>query len=288
MRFERQIAKQERMESHYRKYITALRKRTGARTASRSSSSPATVEDVSPRQHYSVAKKDRDRIDLYALSAKHMGDPALKVGDGFPYLFHFTDGLSQDFIMKLKDHLLARVLNKQYDAELPTFTTKDRDQLYIAEDRLEQRYSMSVYHTTYDLRRGKDRINMKNWTNIMTLSHDGIHPYAYARVLGIYGLDVLHGPTMSDEARMNVLWVHWYEIDETHRAGWKAKRLYRVKPISTLEDGAFGFLDPEDIIRGSHLIPGFVLGHRTTSPSDPASLWDPEEESDWKTYYVNR
>ena len=190
--------------------------------------------------------------------------------------------------MKLKDHLLARVLDKQYDSELPTFTTKDRDQLYIAEDRLEQRYSMNIYHTTYDLRRGKDRVNMKNRSHVMTLSYDGIHPYAYARVLAIYGLDVLHGPTMSDEVRMDVLWVRWYTIDETHRAGWKAKRLYRVKPIPSLEDGAFGFLDPTDVIRGSHLIPGFALGHRPPSPSDPTSLWDPEGECDWKTYYVNQ
>jgi len=196
--------------------------------------------------------------------------------------------LSQDFIVKLKDHLLARVLSKQYDTEQPTFTTKDRDQLYIAEDHLEQRYSMNVYHTMYDLRRGKDRVNMKNRSHIMTLSHNGIHPYAYTRVLGIYGLDVLHGPTMSDEVRMDVLWVRWYRIDKTHRAGWKVKQLYRVKPIPALDDGTFGFLDPNDIVRGSHLIPGFAVGHRATSLSDPASLWDLEEESNWKTYYVNQ
>jgi len=87
---------------------------------------------------------------------------------------------------------------------------------------------------------------------------------------------------------MDVLWVRWYKIDETHRAGWKVKRLYRIKPIPALEDGAFGFLDPNDIIHGSHLIPGFALGLRPTSPSDPASLWDPEKESNWKTYYVNQ
>ena len=194
----------------------------------------------------------------------------------------------QHFIIKLKDHLLARILNKQYNTEPPTFTTEDRDELYIAEDRLEQRYSMNVYHTTYDLRRGKDRVNMRNRSHVMTLSQDGVHPYAYALVLGIYGLDVLHGPTMSDEARMDILWVRWFKIDESHRAGWKAKRLYRIKFIPALEDGAFGFLDPDDIVRGSHLIPGFDLGHKTHSPSDPASIWDPEKDSDWKTYYVNQ
>ena len=194
----------------------------------------------------------------------------------------------QDFVEKLKDHLLARILNRQYDTKPPVFTTKDCNELYIAEDRLEQRYTMNVYYTTYDLRRGKDRLNMKNRSHIMTLSQDEIHPYAYAQVLGIFRLNVLHGPTMSDEVSMNVVWVRWFKIDETHRAGWKAKRLFRLKFVPPLEDGAFGFLDPDDIVRGSHLIPGFTLGHRVHSPGTPASIWDPKKGSDWETYYVNQ
>ena len=67
------------MEHHYRKYVEALRKKTGARVASRSGSSSGTSDSTSPRQHYSVAKKDRHHVDLYSLSGKHVGDPALKV-----------------------------------------------------------------------------------------------------------------------------------------------------------------------------------------------------------------
>ena len=190
--------------------------------------------------------------------------------------------------MKLKDHLLACVLNKQYETEPLMFTEKDRSTIYIRNNCLEQRYSMSVYYTTYDLRRSKDKVNMKGRSHVMALLHDGVHPYIYAQVLGIYRLYVLHGPTMVDEIKMDVLWVHWFKIDESHQAGWKAKRLYRIKPVPSLEDGAFGFLDPEDIIRGTHLIPGFHLGDRDTSPSDPASIWDHEKGSDWQAYYVNQ
>lgn len=190
--------------------------------------------------------------------------------------------------MKLKDHLLTRVLGKQYDPEPPTFTDRDRSELYIAEDRLEQRYTMNIYYTTYDLRRGKDRINMKNRPYIMTLSQDGTHPYAYAQVLGIFKLDVLHGPTMADELRMDVLWVRWFRIDNAHQAGWKAKRLYRLKFLPPLDSDAFGFLDPDDIIRGSHLIPGFALGLRGLLLADLASVWDPKKEFDWEAYYVNQ
>ncbi|KAF9791086.1 hypothetical protein BJ322DRAFT_994532, partial [Thelephora terrestris] len=119
VRFERQIAKHERIKHHYRKYVNALRNKTGGRTTSRPGPSTDGVVSSAPQQHHLMAKKDRDHVDLYALSNKHPGDPALK-----------------DFATLLKDHLLARILNKQYDAEPPLFTEEDRNQLYISEDRL--------------------------------------------------------------------------------------------------------------------------------------------------------
>ena len=189
---------------------------------------------------------------------------------------------------KLKDHLLARILNKQYKTEAPTFADKDQNALYIRSNRLEQQYTMSVYYTTYDLRWGRDKVNMRGRSHVMALSQDGVHPYVYAQVLGIYRLYVLHGPTMVDETKMDVLWVRWFKIDKTHRASWKAKWLYRIKFVPSLEDGAFGFLDPEDIICGTHLIQGFHHGHRHPSPNDPVSVWDHKKESDWQTYYVNQ
>lgn len=78
-RFERQIAKHERMERHYRKYMDALRRKTGGQKAPQPKPSSDAANDDSPRQHYSIAHRDRDHIDLYALSSKYIGDPALKV-----------------------------------------------------------------------------------------------------------------------------------------------------------------------------------------------------------------
>ena len=54
----------------------------------------------------------------------------------------------QDFASTLKDHLLACILGRQYDAQPPTFTKEDRNQLYISEDHLEWRYGMNVFYTT--------------------------------------------------------------------------------------------------------------------------------------------
>jgi hypothetical protein len=194
----------------------------------------------------------------------------------------------QDFIPNLKDHLLARILNCQYDPEPPTFTDSDRNKVLIIGKRLEQRYTMTVNYTTYDLRRGNDKINMKGRPYVMALSRgDPSHPYMYARVLGICRFKVLH-PTMATPTTMDVLWVHWLQIDRTHRAGWKAKRLYRVQFVPSLEDDAFGFLDPDDVIRGAHLIPCFDKGLIVNLPRTSVSQWDYPPEANWKFYYVNQ
>ena len=81
-----------------------------------SGSSPVT-EDSSPWQHYLVAERDRDHIDLYTLASKHMGDPALKVGDSFPYDFllcwHFprTSSWSSRIISSLMFSTNSMTLN---------------------------------------------------------------------------------------------------------------------------------------------------------------------------------
>ena len=57
----------------------------------------------------------------------------------------------QNFIPNLKSHLLACILHCQYDQELPTFTDRERNNIQIVGNRLEQRFTMTVYYTTYDL-----------------------------------------------------------------------------------------------------------------------------------------
>ena len=57
---------------------------------------------------------------------------------------------------------------------------------------------------------------------------------------------------------MNFLWVQWYGHDTSSPGGWSAKRLPRIGPLSSDYDGAYGFLDPQEVIRGVHLIPAFA------------------------------
>ena len=201
---------------------------------------------------------------------------------------HFTHLVCQDFIPKLKNHLLTRILGRQDDQEPPAFTDRERNNVQIVGNRLGQRFTMTVYYTTYDLRRGANKINMKGRPYVMALSRDDqSHPYMYARVLGVYRIGVLH-PTIAAPASMDVLWVRWLQIDHTHRAGWKAKRLYRVQFVPSDEEGAFGFLDPNDVIRGAHLIPCFNKGTIASLLAALVSRWDYPSNANWKYRYINQ
>jgi hypothetical protein len=109
-------------------------------------------------------------------------------------------------------------------------------------------------------------VNPRTNADIMVLSQetdddsDG-HPYWYARILGIFHVEIRHvGPLSTDSnvRRMDFVWVRWFGTDPTHCDGWEAKRLRRIGFLPG--DTAFGFIDPIQIIRAVHLIPAFAQG----------------------------
>ena len=88
------------------------------------------------------------------------------------------------------------------------------------------------------------------------------HPYWYACILGIYHAEIRYiGPNAvvsREPQRMEFLFVRWFGHDLTPRPGWKAKRLIRLGFVPGNDKTAFGFLDPAQVIRSIHLIPGFA------------------------------
>jgi hypothetical protein len=156
---------------------------------------------------------------------------------------------------------------------------------------------MRVNYTTYDLRRSQDSLNSRTHADIMVLSHEDqgtgqtrTHPYWYARIIGIFHAMVQHtGPhsRSSEPQCISFLWVRWYGRDFKHRAGWNAKRLHRIGFVDGDDPFAFGFLDPQHVIRGVHLIPAFSHG-RTGSLLQPKSIARSasEGDEDWQFYYV--
>jgi hypothetical protein len=115
----------------------------------------------------------------------------------------------------------------------------------------------------------------------MVLSHEDekTHPFWYARVIGIFHINVEYREDdtgmYSHPTRMDFLFVRWFRWDNSP-AGWTAKRLQRLEFFDEDSPDAYGFLDPDSVIRGIHLIPSF--DHRI-DPQDP--------ESDYRFQYVN-
>ena len=160
---------------------------------------------------------------------------------------------------------------------------------------------MRVNYTTYDVRRDQDTINPRTHADIMVLAPDEPdalvkHPYWYARVCGIYTMDVKYQEPGKPPIHktFEVLWVRWFGRCMKNPGGWKKKRLDRVGFLPASEFGAFGFFDPALVIRGCHMIPMFS-GERVDNLLPAASLMrtaaGPDGYTDgkeWEFYYVNR
>jgi hypothetical protein len=204
----------------------------------------------------------------------------------------------QDFIPHLKDHILSRLLGCAYDGDEIEYSEEDRDSIQLVGNRLYKHKTLRINYTTYDLRRQQDSINPRTQPDIMLLSHEeasnevDAHPYWYARIVGVFHVDVIHlGPksTSPNKRRINFLWVRWFGRDISFKAGWAAKRLHRLGFLDASSPGTVGFLDPTQVIRGIHIIPAFAHGQTAELLNPPRSVarLPLQEESDWRYYYVN-
>ena len=176
------------------------------------------------------------------------------------------------------------------------YTVQELGNVHIVNDRLYDHKTIRINYSTYDLLRDYDIVNPSKHANIMTVSplfdansssaSDG-HPFRYARVLGIYHADVVHfhpSKHTSVAQSLEFLLVHWYRRDLAYKAGFKRCRLHRLQLTPPEDPNAFGFLDPDDIIRGSHLIPAFARG-----PAEASRLPSVANNGRqaWNAYYVN-
>lgn len=202
----------------------------------------------------------------------------------------------QNFIYKLRIHFLSRLLGKGLDGDDPClFTDEERNSVRIVNNTIFSAQQLSVNYTTYDVRRDCDTINTTTHPYVMLRSPEvgaGAHPYWYAQVVGIYHAHVstnhLAAPKHSAQ-HMEFLWVRWLGIEPGRRSGPKMARLPKVGFVEATDEDAFGFLDPDLIIRGSHLIPDFHSGKTSDlMPYDgPTVARFPDEKDDWMNFYIN-
>jgi len=194
--------------------------------------------------------------------------------------------------------MLARIMGCNHDEDIPDFSDDERRNLAFRYKRIYKHAAFRLNYTTYDVRRAQDTINPRtSHTDIMVLSRDDEEgngkksPFWYGRVLGVFHVHVrqlgLGGlPKSMQDKRMDFLWVRWFGKEPGYRWGFKAQRLERVGYLVANDPGAFGFVDPQDVIRGCHLIPAFEYG-QTPEFIGPSMARD-HPDGDWESYYVSR
>ncbi|KJA13356.1 hypothetical protein HYPSUDRAFT_115550, partial [Hypholoma sublateritium FD-334 SS-4] len=245
---------------------------------------------------YHIGKTQNHPVDLRVFAQEKRHDPAAK-----------------DFMKNLKAHLLPRIHSRiQVDPHKFGFENADaaemaQNMVLIKDNRVYSHKLARFYHTTYDVRRSEDVINPRtSHCNVMLLcklaTSEGnsldtsvTHPFLYARVIGIYHVNVVYtGPGMKGYESMHFDFLHirWFQLEAIksqgrHRVrGWASLRLDRLSFPPMAEKSSFAFVDPALVLRSCHLIPAFSSGKRYSDGIGLSAL--SRDNSDWKMYYVNR
>ncbi|KAF9551569.1 hypothetical protein CPC08DRAFT_738298 [Agrocybe pediades] len=239
---------------------------------------PEEAESLSPTPpevHYHLSQDVKNKVDILKWLANNRGDQALV-----------------NFLPKLKDHLLNRIFGPPPGSA--SYSKQDHSQVNILNNRLYRHKVLRVNYTTYDMRRCQDVINPRTHGDIMVLAKEDestelAHPYWYARVIGIFHAKVCFtqpNKSVYEVKKMDILFVRWFGFDTTQPSGWKAKKLHQLGFLDGNNPEAFGFVDPDEVIRGVHLIPRFSLG-RTSHLLRPSIARSPlENDEDWDRYFI--
>ena len=82
-----------------------------------------------------------------------------------------------------------------------------------------------------------------------------------------------------------LVWKEPEYISGSHRA-----HLSKVGFVGSMDEFAFSFVDPANVICGCHLVPAFHEGRTTDLLPVPKSIsrcLNPGDNDDWVNYYVN-
>lgn len=204
----------------------------------------------------------------------------------------------QNFLPKLKGHLFSQ-LEELVRTKTNTDAILQHDKIFFKNNMLYQHNIMRINYTTYDVRRAQDTINPKRdnrdimllSTNYETRDPAAQHQYQYARVIGIFHVNLIYSEPATHRyqtQRMEFLWVRYFEHihNVPVQKGWSTARLDRLRFRRIDRDDAFGFLDPQQVIRACHIIPRFYSERLHSDGKGLSRCAD--DGNDWHAYYVNR
>lgn len=154
--------------------------------------------------------------------------------------------------------------------------------------------TLRINYTTYDVLRHQDVINPSTPHCFALLPAEfdqdsDAHPYIYAKVIGVYHTKAVYRGV---PRRMDFVHVRWLYYDYERPGGWDSCQLDHLSYSKCLTDednvDAFDFVDPNDIIRASHLIPDFNSGTTSDLLRASRSVAHDNDGNDWQSYYVDR
>jgi hypothetical protein len=268
-------------------------------------------EDVatSPEAHHVIGISQNFPEHIPMFLHKNREDPAIKVMS-----LDITESsllrwfIGQDFVPKLKRHILPRIRQILYqesaegeaDSNSPraglsaiSELCADDNSILFKGDRIYRHNLGRFNYTTYDVRRSQDVINPgTTHRDIMVLASnpdsdsESNHRFLYARVLGIYHVNVIYiggGSADYTPRRVEFLWVRWFDYDNNVQTDFKLDPI-RFPPMAY--EGAFDFVDPNNVVRGCHIVPAFARGKARADGIGLSRLAGDSE--DWSEYRVNR
>ncbi|KAJ7060769.1 hypothetical protein C8F01DRAFT_1290667 [Mycena amicta] len=246
---------------------------------------------IPPEQHHYISDSRRNFWDLRDLPGSGGYDSDSPDEDGSTRMeTEECDPALKDFTVKLKSHIRRRLLERDFDGDDMQFSSDDLINVVIDKDRVYTHATMRVNFTTYDLQRDQDVINPRNHRFVIVHAQDpeDPHPFWYGDVKGILHVyaSLLDQPTKPPQ-RLEILFTRWLQRDMSYRCGFKQKRLPRLRYMPHDSPDAFGFLDPQDVVRGNHLIPAFHHGRTTQYLPKSIIRRDAEKDQDWTFYYAN-
>ncbi|KIY43074.1 hypothetical protein FISHEDRAFT_18325, partial [Fistulina hepatica ATCC 64428] len=172
------------------------------------------------------------------------------------------------------------------------FTDTDRETICLLNNCMYCAWTMCINYTTYDVRRDCDLISPQTHPDVMVLSPEEgprVHKFWYVGILGIFTATVISSHGRRPQ-RMEFLWVRWFGIESGYNEGPRYARLPKIGIVPHDDPWAFGFLHPQCVVRGCHLIPAFC-GGRTQDllpiSTPTVARLGPLKTDDWTNYYIS-
>ncbi|KAI0069759.1 hypothetical protein K474DRAFT_1687673 [Panus rudis PR-1116 ss-1] len=268
----RQMARMQRRAERMKNSTLATKKELKTKkTKARGTSSNVEICVVSPFNHHYVSNSRSNRVILGSWLTTHSEDPAVNLSS------------------YARNNLLGRIRQPDTADEGIVFSQQEQTNIHIPADRIYTHATFRVNYTTYDVRRAQDTVNAKRHSDVLVPASDldpdtgeslSGHPFAYAKVLGVYHADFIYQSPGKHPLHFNLpfLFVCWYRRVTSWKAGFERRWLHRLEFIAESDPSAFAI----------HIIPTFCEGQTDIFLCEGPSLARPKGETlDWRYYYVN-